>query len=120
MTSLAAPASPLSVGSVAQLMLSLAAIVALILALSWIVKRLKLGTPRSRGEIAVIDELALGPRERVVLVRVGDAQVLVGVGSGGVVGLTPLDKPIAVKESPEGPAFADRLREFMKRPGGSP
>jgi hypothetical protein len=44
----------------------------------------------------------------------------VGVGSGGVVGLTPLDKPIAVKESPEGPAFADRLRELMKRPGGSP
>jgi flagellar protein FliO/FliZ len=86
-TSLAAPASPLSVGSVAQLALSLAAIVALIFALSWIVKRLKLGTPRSRGDIAVIDELALGPRERVVLVRVGDAQVLVGVGSGGVVGV---------------------------------
>jgi flagellar protein FliO/FliZ len=119
-TSLASPASPLSVGSVAQLTLSLAAIVALIFAVSWIVKRLKLGTPRSRGDIAVIDELALGPRERVVLVRVGDAQVLVGVGSGGVVGLTPLDKPIAVKGPSEMPAFADRLRELMKRPGGSP
>ena len=118
MTTLAAPASPLSVGSVAQLTLSLAAIVALIFVVSWIVKRLKLGTPRSRGEIAVIDELALGPRERVVLMRVGDAQVLVGVGAGGVVGLTPLDRPIAVKTSPEQPAFADRLREFMKRPGG--
>jgi flagellar protein FliO/FliZ len=117
-TTLAAPASPLSVGSVAQLSLSLAAIVALIFVVSWIVKRLKLGTPRSRGEIAVIDELALGPRERVVLMRVGDAQVLVGVGAGGVVGLTPLDKPIAVKASSEQPAFADRLREFMKRPGG--
>jgi len=43
-TSLASPASPLSVGSVAQLTLSLAAIVALIFAVSWIVKRLKLGT----------------------------------------------------------------------------
>ena len=120
MTTLAGPASPLSVGSVTQLALSLAAIVALIFAVSWIVKRLKLGTPRSRGDIAVIDELALGPHERVLLVRVGDAQVLVGVGSGGVVGLTPLDKPIAVKGPPEGPAFADRLREFMKRPGSPP
>jgi flagellar protein FliO/FliZ len=119
-TNLAAPASPLSVGSVAQLTFSLAAIVALIFAVSWIVKRLKLGTPRSRGDIAVIDQLALGPRERLVLVRVGDAQVLVGVGAGGLVGLTPLDKPIAIKGSSEGPAFADRLREFMKRPGGSP
>ncbi len=120
MTSLAAPASPLSIGSVAQLGLSLAAIVALIFAVSWMVRRLKLGTPRSRGDIAVIDELILGPRERVVLVRVGEAQVLVGVGAGGVVGLTPLAQPIAVKGSSTGPAFADRLREFMKRPGGSP
>jgi flagellar protein FliO/FliZ len=119
-TNLAAPASPLSVGSVAQLTLSLGAIVALIFAISWIVKRLKLGTPRSHGDIAVIDQLALGPRERLVLVRVGDAQVLLGVGAGGVVGLTPLDKPIAIKPSSEGPAFADRLRELMKRPGGSP
>ncbi len=120
MTTLAAPASPLSVGSVAQLTLSLAAIVAMIFAVSWIVKRLKLGTPRGRGDIAVIDQLALGPRERLVLVRVGDAQVLVGVGAGGVVGLSPLDKPIAIKGATEGPAFADRLRELMKRPGGSP
>ncbi len=118
MTNLPAPASALSVGSVAQLTLSLAAIVALIFAVSWIVRRLKLGTPRGRGDIAVIDQLALGPRERLVLVRVGDAQVLVGVGAGGLVGLTPLDKPIAIKGPSDGPAFADRLREFMKRPGG--
>jgi flagellar protein FliO/FliZ len=108
------------VGSVAQLTLSLAAIVALIFAVSWIVRRLKLGTPRSRGDLAVLGELALGPRERVVLVRVGDAQVLVGVGAGGLVGLTPLEKPVVLKGPAEGPAFADRMRELMKRPGGSP
>jgi flagellar protein FliO/FliZ len=119
-TTLAAPASPLSVGSVAQLTLSLAAIVALIFAVSWIVKRLKLGTPHGRGDIAVLDELALGPRERVVLVRVGDRQVLLGVGAGGVVGLTPLEKPVSLAGPSEAPAFAERLREFMKRPGGSP
>lgn len=120
MASMAQPASPLSAGSVAQLTLSLAAIVALIFALSWAVKRLKLGTVRGRGDIAVLDELALGPRERIVLVRVGDSQVLVGVGSAGVVGLTPLATPIAIKTQPEGAAFADRLRELMKRPGRNP
>ena len=118
MTSLASPASPLSAGSIAQLTLSLAAIVALIFAVSWIIKRLKLGTPRSRGDIAVLDELALGPRERVVLVRVGDSQVLLGVGAGGVVGLTPLAKPIALTASAGATPFAERLRDFMKRPGG--
>jgi flagellar protein FliO/FliZ len=109
-----------SVGSVAQLTLSLAAIVALILAVSWVLKRLKLGTVHGRGEIAIIDQLALGPRDRIVLVRVGESQVLIGVGAGGVVGLTPLTTPIAIKSPPDLPAFADRLREFMKRPGSSP
>jgi flagellar protein FliO/FliZ len=111
------PVSPVSVGSVAQLALSLAAIIALILAVSWLLKRLKLGTVRGRGEISVIDQLSLGPRERIVLVRVGESQVLVGVSAGGLVGLTPLAAPIAIQSSPDSAAFADRLREFMKRPG---
>jgi flagellar protein FliO/FliZ len=115
-TSVAPPASPLSVGSVAQLALSLAAIVALILAVGWVLKRLKLGTLRSRGDIVVIDQLVLGPRERIVLLSIGGSQVLVGIGSGGVVGLTPLATPIEIKSTPSAPAFADRLREFMKRP----
>ena len=120
MNGLVQPASPVSVGSVAQLALSLAAIIALILAVSWVLKRLKLGTVRGRGEITVIDQLSLGPRERIVLVRVGESQVLIGVGAGGVVGLTPLAAPIAIKSPPDSTAFADRLREFMKRPGRSP
>jgi flagellar protein FliO/FliZ len=114
------PASPVSVASVAQLALSLAAIVALILAVSWVLKRLKLVTVRSGGAIAVIDQLSLGPRERIVLLRIGESQVLIGVGAGGVVGLTPLAAPIAIKSPPDSSAFADRLREFMKRPGRTP
>jgi flagellar protein FliO/FliZ len=112
------PASPLSVSSLAQLTLSLAAIVALIFAISWVVKRLKLAGPRGRGDIAVIDQIALGPRERVVLLRVGTSQVLVGIGSGSIVGLTPLATPIELQTPPAAPLFADRLREFMKRAGG--
>jgi len=111
------PASPLSAGSLAQLTLSLIAIVALILALSWALKRLKIGAPRSRGSMAVQDELALGPRERIVLVRVGDSQVLLGVAAGSVVNLTPLATPIEVPAALGAPAFADRLRELMKRSG---
>lgn len=119
MTGLAQSASPLSVGSLTQLTLSLLAIVALIIAISWALKRLKVAGPRGRGEIAVVDELALGPRERIVLLRVGESQVLVGIGAGGVVGLTPLATPIAIKAASSVPVFADRLREFMKRPGSS-
>jgi flagellar protein FliO/FliZ len=117
---MAQPASPLSAGSLTQLTLSLLAMVALIVAVSWALKRLKMTGPKGRGEIAVLDELALGPRERIVLLRVGELQVLVGIGAGGMVGLNPLATPIAIETVPRAPAFAERLREFMKRPGSAP
>jgi flagellar protein FliO/FliZ len=117
MTGIAQPASPLSVGSLTQLTLSLVAIVVLILAISWALKRFKLAGPRGSGAIAVLDELAISPRERILLIRVGESQVLVGVGAGGVVPLTPLATPIALNTDQHTPPFAERLRDFMKRPG---
>jgi flagellar protein FliO/FliZ len=120
MTALAQPASPLSVGSLSQLTLSLIAIVALILAIGWVLKRFKLAAPRGSADSEILDQLSLGPRERVVLLRVGEAQVLVGVSANGIVPLTPLATPIGLKAAAPSPAFAERLRDMMKRPGGSP
>ena len=120
MTGMASPASPLSVGSLAQLSLSLIAIVALILAMGWLLKRFKLATPGRSLDMTVLDELSVGPRERIVLVRIGETQVLVGISAGGIVPLTPLATPIALKLSGPAPAFAERLREMMKRPGATP
>jgi flagellar protein FliO/FliZ len=119
MTGMAQPASPLSVGSLTQLTLSLIAIVALILVISWALKRLKLAGPRGSGEIAILDELSVGPRDRIVLIRVGESQVLVGISAAGLVPLTPLAAPLVLKGAPQPPAFAERLRDIMKRPGGS-
>jgi flagellar protein FliO/FliZ len=118
MTGIAAPASPLSGGSLAQLTFSLMAIVALLFAIGWVLKRTRVVGTRSRGQLRVLDEIALSPRERVLLLRVGDSQVLVGIGAGGMVGLTPLATPIVLPPVPTpAPAFADRLRELMKRGG---
>jgi flagellar protein FliO/FliZ len=120
MTAMAQPASPLSVGSLTQLTLSLIAVVALILAIGWVLKRFKLAAPRGSADAEILDQLNLGPRERVVLIRIGEAQVLVGVGASGIVPLTPLAVPIALKAAGPTPPFAERLRDMMKRSGGSP
>ena len=117
MTGMVQTASPLSVSSLAQLTLSLLAIVALIVAISWALKRLKLAGPRGSGAIAVLDELSVGPRDRIVLVRVGESQVLIGISAAGMVALTPLAAPIELKAGTPAPAFAERLRDLMRRPG---
>lgn len=119
MTGISQPASPLAVSSLAQLTLSLVAIVALIFAIGWVLKRFRLAGPKGRGQIAVLDELALTPRDRIMLIRVGESQLLVGIGAGGMVNLVPLAVPLVLNGAPPEPVFADRLREFMKRPGAT-
>jgi flagellar protein FliO/FliZ len=118
-TSMASPVSPLTAGSLAQLTLSLLAIVGLIFALSWLMKRLKFSGPHASGDMAVLDSLSVGPRERIALIRVGDAQVLVGISAAGIVALAPLSQPIGIAPAARPPAFAERLRELMKRPGAA-
>src|SRR5208283_1265404 len=57
-----ATVSPLSAGSLAQLTLSLLFIVGLIFAISWLLKRFRIAVPNGRGEMSVLDEVAVGPR----------------------------------------------------------
>src|ERR1700683_5743269 len=99
----------------AQLTLSLIAIVGLILAIGWMLKRLKLAGPRGTGELAVIDQVTVGPRERVVLVRVGESQALIGIGASGLVSLSPLATPIVLQIGTQAAAFAGSLRCFIQR-----
>lgn len=98
--------SPLSAGYIGQLVSSLVAIVALIFAIGWILKRWRLTGPRRRGIISVVDAMTLGPKERIVLLRIGESQVLIGIGAGGVVGLTPLSAPIVFTHSASVPRAA--------------
>lgn len=113
-------ASPLSIGSLVQATFSLALVLAAILGVAWVLKRARLAPRGGRGTIGVIDQLAIGPRERVMLLRVGEAQLLLGVGPSGIVGLAPLANPLTV-DSPAAPSppFAERLREFLGRNAGS-
>ena len=114
------PASPLSIGGIFQVTLSLALVVALIFGVSWLLRRFKVapGRGRGHGDIGILEEFAVTPRERIVLLRVGDAQLLIGIGAGGIVGLAPLATPIAVTAAQREPNFADRLRDLLGRHGG--
>jgi len=110
-------AAPTATGSLAQVTLSLLLIVGLILLLAWLIKKFRVMAPRGSGDFAVEAQLALGPRERIFLVRVGDAQVLVGVGAAGMVALTPLAKSIELAQPAGAPESGSRLRELMTRDG---
>ena len=93
---------------------SLLLILGVIVALAWVATRLRL-TPRAASAgLRVLADVAVGAKERVVLLKVGDAQALVGVGTEGVRSLALLDRPVVLPaDSPPG-AFAERLRALMQ------
>jgi len=114
----AMPQAPAAAGSIGSAVVALAMVVGLILALGWLAKRM----PGFRGASAnsalrVVGSLALSPRERLVVVAVGDTQLVLGVGAGGTRTLHTLGEPLPVAGHAAAPAFAQLLSQhFGKKP----
>lgn len=111
-------AEPLSFSAVMQLLLGLLLVVAVILALAWLMRRLTL-LPGQHRKLRVIAALSLGSRERAVLVQAGDEQLLLGVAQGQVTLLKSFDKPIIEPQNtPESGDFANTLQQMLRKRGG--
>src|SRR5690606_32643121 len=88
-----APQSPASVGSLGGAVFALVLVVGLILGLAWLVRRMPgLGGGAANPALRIVGSLALGPRDRLVVVEVGQTQLLLGVGAGGTRTLHTLDQ----------------------------
>lgn len=110
----AMPQPPVAAGSIGSAVLALVMVVGLILALAWLAKRM----PGFRGGSAsstlrVVGSLALSPRERLVVVAVGNTQLVLGVGAGGTRTLHTLSEPLPVAETAGTPAFAQLLSQHF-------
>lgn len=118
-----APAT-LSSGSILQLMFSLLLVLAAIVLVGWLLKRLNLPQQGSRALIKVISAVAVGQRERIVLVEVEDTWLVVGVAPGSVRTLLTLPKsdlPPMEAASLEGdqPKFQAWLKQVLERKHGA-
>ncbi|MFQ5633829.1 MAG: flagellar biosynthetic protein FliO [Gammaproteobacteria bacterium] len=84
-----------------RMLASLVAVLALVGALAWAAQRLKNGGRLHSGLIQVVSGVSLGNREKVVLLRVNDEEILVGVGPTGMRSLHVMQAP------PREPKFSD-------------
>jgi flagellar protein FliO/FliZ len=81
----ATSAAPSAGGGFAEVTLALILILALIAGLAWVTKRMRgFGGRGAYSRIQVLSETTIGLKERCVLVRVGDTDILVGVAQGNV------------------------------------
>ena len=95
----APPATGLS-GGLVQATLGLAVVLALIWGAAWLVRRLTPAAGSVGSAIRIVAAQSVGPRERVVLIEVGEQWLLVGVAPGQVNALQALPKGAAPSAVP--------------------
>ena len=108
----AAPALPLL-----NLTLALLAVLAVIAAMAFIVRRLQRGGFAGNRLLRSHATLALGARERAVLVEAGGRFLLIGVAAGNVRTLCEFEQPPTLPAEPApqgGGEFVARLREALR------
>lgn len=111
------PAAP-SVSGLGQVTLALLVVLGAVFAVAWVVKRVRGFGNRVGDAIDVIADIPLGQKERAVLLKVGKAQILLGVAPGQVNTLHVLTEPIELPKPPAGvsdtgPSFKSLLMRSL-------
>lgn len=113
----AAPAPGISTSSMIQGFLGLLVILALLALAAYLMRRLNGGRPFGGGPLKLIGGIAVGSRERIIVVEVADTWVVVGIAPGQMRTLHTLPKG----ELPAGagpgmtPPFSHWLQQMMTR-----
>ena len=91
--------------------------------LAWLARRFNRLQSTADGSLRVLGGISMGARERVVLVQVGDTQLLLGVAPGRINMLHQLEEPLERSgsigsgrtEVPIARGFADKLNSALAR-----
>ena len=109
-----APTTPSLFGAVFALLL----VLALIVGLGWLLKRLPGSGFRPSEGLKLVTSLNVGARERLVVVEVNGQQLLLGVTGGGISTLHTLPEPLPATPPPnlkQLPNFAQVLAQKLRK-----
>ena len=100
---------------------SLALILVLIYGVSLLLRYLRFGGEGKTNGLAVVTTLSLSPKERLLVIKVGHEQVLVGSSAAGLQTLHRLKTPLSVEEKsgPDKRSFGDLFRGLNGKSTGA-
>ena len=114
----AAPGNGIGAGSYVQALLALLLIVAVLLGTAWLARKVSGGKMFGQGGMKVIGGIALGPRERLVLVEVGETWLVIGIVPGQIRTLHHLPKGSPLPDdlaAASAPSFTTWLQSVSER-----
>lgn len=102
---------------VLQVTLGLFVVLMVIAAAAWFARRFGHFNVTAKGNLRIIGGLHMGSRERVVLMQVGNQQLLLGVAPGRIQTLHVLDEPIGIDDAAQAPGQhpIQRFSSLLKR-----
>jgi len=107
---------PMSPSYLIKLTGGLILVVAFIFILAWLVKRFNLTQHSQNGLLRIAASLAVGTKDRIVLLQVGEEQILLGLSPGRIEKLHTLSNPIIIEDdSHSSTPFAEKLNKLMAR-----
>ncbi|MCW0200564.1 flagellar biosynthetic protein FliO [Rhodanobacter thiooxydans] len=116
----ALPAADVNVGGeLFRVLLSLAAVVAMIFVAGWLSRRLQARSRPGGRRIRCVEAMAVGARDRVLLLDADGKRLLVGVGPGGMRTLhvyegIPVEPAVAEPAAAPLPAFGELLARWKR------
>lgn len=113
----AAPA--VSAGTYVQATLALLLIVGVLVGAAWLARKVSGGKGFGQGGMKIVGGVALGPRERIVLLEVGEEWLVIGIVPGQIRTLHRLAKGAALPsgdpDAATEPPFAQWLQRVKER-----
>lgn len=111
-TKAAAPSAGLSFAAVGGMVLALLMVLALILGMAWLLRRLSGVGLQNPSGLQPVASLAVGPKERVMVVQAGETQLVIGVTAHQISLLHRLETPLPAPAA--GESFATLLARLRK------
>ena len=107
-------------GELARVLISLLGIIALIFAAGWMSRRLQARTSPGGRRLRCVESMAVGARDRLLIIEADGTRLLVGVGQGGMRTLHVYEGSAATGDAP-GPnpppiGFGDLLARWKRTP----
>lgn len=92
-------------------------VVGLIVLLAWLLNKTKLGAGmlgQQHADFKIVAVLSVGIKEKIVLLQVGEKQMVVGITAQNIRLISELDQPLAM-EAPPSIAFSDLLKKAIRQ-----
>ena len=98
-----------------QVIGSFVVVILLLIGVLVLLRRFNGVSSQMSGNMRVVSSVGVGQRERVVLLQVGEEQILVGVGPGNVRKIHAFDEPVVEPSTSTTPSFSDVWKVAMGR-----